>query len=93
MRPETAKSYAHRALPHLIRRAQQHVTIYYSDLSTKIGLNKRGLNLGDMLNFIRDEVCVPRRLPHLNVIVVRIETKRPPDEVIEESGSLANSAR
>ena len=85
MRPETARKYAYRALPYLVRQAKQLDRIFYGELGSRIGLPAR--NLGDMLDYVRDEVCVPRNLPHLNIIVVRDDrTKRPPDEAIEKSG-------
>jgi hypothetical protein len=84
MKAETARKYAYRALPYLVRQARRFDTIYYDQLGSKIGLNAQ--NLGDPLNYARDEVCTPRDLPHLNIIVVLTKTKRPPDEVIEESG-------
>ena len=85
MGPEKAREYAHEALPHLVQRAQQRLPIYYGELGPKIGLIAQGL--GDPLDYVRDEVCVPRGLPHLNIIVVRDnKAKMPPNEVIEKSG-------
>jgi hypothetical protein len=85
MKAETAEKYAYRALPYLVRQAKRSDTIYYGRLGSKIGLNAQGL--GDPLNYVRDEVCMPRGLPRLNIIVVRNDRKkRPPDEAIEESG-------
>jgi hypothetical protein len=85
MRPETARKYAYRSLPHLVQRAHQGRTIYYSELGEKIGLNAQGL--GDLLDYVRDEICVPQGLPHLSILVVRKnEAEMPPDEVIEKSG-------
>ncbi len=84
MGPEKAREYAHEALPHLVQRAQQRLPIYYGQLGPRIGLNPQGL--GDPLDYVRDEVCVPRGLPHLSIIVVLKKTKMPPKEVIEKSG-------
>ena len=85
MRPETAMKYAYRALPYLVGQAEQPDTIYYGQLGSRIGLNAQGL--GDTLDYVRDEVCVPRGLPHLSIIVVRDnKAKMPPNEVIEKSG-------
>ena len=87
MKRETAKEYAYIALPYLVQRANQGRPIYYGELGDKIGLNAQGL--GDTLDHIRDQVCEPRGLPHLNIIVIRNDsTQRPPDEVIEKSGRL-----
>jgi hypothetical protein len=85
MKAETARKYACWALPHLVRQAKRSDTIYYGQLGPKIGLNAQGL--GDPLNYVRDEMCTPRGLPHLNIIVVRDDsTQRPPDGAIEKSG-------
>lgn len=87
MKPETARKYAYRALPHLVRQANLPDTIYFGQLAPKIGLNPQGL--GDTLDYIRDEVCKPQDLPHLNIIVVRDDAaEMPPDEVIVRSGML-----
>jgi hypothetical protein len=85
MGPEKAREYAHEALPHLVQRAQQRLTIYYGQLGPRIGLNPQGL--GDPLDYVRDEVCVPRGLPHLNIIVVlKSKEEMPPNDVIAKSG-------
>ena len=85
MRPETARKYAYRALPHLVGCAHEHQITYYGQVGSEIGLNSQGLS--PVLDYIRDDVCKPRGLPHLSIIVVRNDkTLMPPNGVIEASG-------
>lgn len=64
------------ALPVLVRCAEERRTITYTELGQRIGgVAPRPLSWP--LEYIRDHVCRPRKLPPINVLVVKIATKMP----------------
>jgi len=65
------------ALPHLVHHSEMRKTITYGELAGKIGCHPRVLRL--VLEYIRDELCLPRSLPLLTAIVVRKSTGLPGD--------------
>lgn len=62
-------------LPHLIRAAREGQIITYGDLGRCIGSHHRPLRYA--LGFIRDQLCIPKGLPMLNVLVVNKDTELP----------------
>lgn len=59
MKPETARKYACRALPHLVRQTKrpQPDTIYYGQLGPKIGLNAQGSATPSALRDTRKKIA------------------------------------
>lgn len=77
MSTQKAKEEGLKALPYLIRAAQQRKVLTYKEISSLIGVHFRAAR--HFLGFIRDEICLPRGLPLLNVIVVNTDSKIPGD--------------
>jgi hypothetical protein len=57
------------ALPILVHRARQRRTITYGELASAINWHHRPLRYA--LEYIRDDICRPRGLPLITVLVVR----------------------
>lgn len=68
---------ASRALPYLVECAKAHRTVTYGELADKVGVHVRAVR--HFLYYIRDEICIPRRLPLLTAIVVHKGDEQPGD--------------
>jgi putative restriction endonuclease len=77
-----ARDNAHRALPHLVYCAHLKETITYGEIGRKIGIHHRPVRF--LLGYIRDEICLQRDLPLLNVIVVKQNTGLPGESFLPE---------
>jgi len=71
-----------KALPYLVYNAQLRQTISYKELANHIGKHHRVIP--HVLGYIRDEICIARRLPLLNAIVVNKQTKLPGESFLPE---------
>jgi len=80
-----ARDNAYRALPHLVYYAHLQETVTYGELGRRIGIHHRPVRL--LLGYIRDEICIRRGLPLLNVIVVNKHTKLPGESFLREGTS------
>lgn len=69
-------------LPHLIYVAQQRQTMTYKEVADKIGKHHRPTRL--WLAYLRDEICIPKRLPLLTAIVVNQDSGLPGDSFLPE---------
>ena len=77
-----ARDNAYRALPHLVYYAHLQETITYGELGRRIGIHHRPVRF--LLGYIRDEICIRRELPLLNVIVVNKYTELPGESFLRE---------
>lgn len=77
MTTEKTIKYSMCALPLLINYAQRRRILTYGKLGDQIGCHHR--YTAHILGYIRDEVCIPRKFPYLNAIVVRKDTLLPGD--------------
>lgn len=66
--------------------AQDMRTITYGEIAEEVGIAPTGI--GFQLGYIRDELCIPRGLPWLNVIGVKKANRRPGDAFLPEGVSL-----
>ena len=73
---------ARAALPHLIYVAQCNSTITYKELASRIGLHHRAIP--HALGYIRDVICIPRKLPLINVLVVNGKSRLPGESFLPE---------
>jgi len=80
-----ARDNAYRALPHLVYYAHLEETITYGELGKRIGIHHRPVRF--LLGYIRDEICLKRDLPLLNVIVVKQDTGLPGVSFLPEDTS------
>lgn len=80
-----ARDNAYRALPHLVYYAHLQETITYGELGRRIGIHHRPVRF--LLGYIRDEICIRRELPLLNVIVVNKYTELPGESFLREGTS------
>ncbi len=80
-----AHDNAYRALPHLVYYAHLEETITYGELGRRIGIHHRPVRF--LLGYIRDEICLKRDLPLLNVIVVKQDTGLPGESFLPEGTS------
>ncbi len=78
-----AQEMAYRILPHLVATARQRKTTSYGELAGKAGL-KHWRPLSFALAFVRDNLCTPKKLPMLNVLVVNKKTGRPGEGFLPE---------
>ncbi len=76
----TVKELALTALPHLVDFAQKRQTVTYSELCALIHSGHGPMNRA--LNYIRDDLCEPNKLPIISVIVVSKGSKLPGDEYL-----------
>jgi hypothetical protein len=91
MTTEYTRDNARRLLPHLVRYAKRRQTVTYGRLATDIGRHHRAVP--HALGYIRDEICLPRRLPAINAIVVKAQSGLPGESVFAEGASdLSSSA-
>jgi hypothetical protein len=49
-------------------------------------------SIGGALGFIRDHICLPKKLPLINVLVVRAKDRLPGDEVFYKKQALETSS-
>lgn len=70
---EKTLSGAKDALPHLVYYAQIRETLTYKKLGNLIGRYPRALS--HILGYIRDKICIPKGLPLISAIVVRVAGK------------------
>ena len=70
MATEWIKETAAQVLPHLVQCARLGETIVYGQLAKKRPGMRHHRPLPNVLCYIRDEICIPRGLPRLSVIVV-----------------------
>lgn len=77
MTTELMKDYGDRLLPYLIQAAQRRETPTYGELAEKIEIHHRTMNR--VLEYIRDDICMPRGLPMLTAIVINQGTGLPGD--------------
>ncbi len=82
---EQARGRARLALPILVRQAESNEPITYGDLALEMGVHHRAIR--HVLGYVRDEVCEPRGLPLLNVLVVNRETGVPGESFLPEGAS------
>lgn len=75
MATKLIRDLAYSALPHLVECARLKTTITYGELGVRIGRHHRVVP--HVLGCLRDEVCTPRHLPLINVIVVNKHTRLP----------------
>lgn len=73
------------ALPILVRQAEMAEPITYGQVARELGVHHRAIR--HVLGCIRDEVCAPRGLPLLNVLVVNADTGVPGDSFLPEGQS------
>ena len=57
-----------KALPIIVNLAQKRDLMTYGDISKKARVHHRVIP--HALGYIRDEICIPRKLPLLNVLIV-----------------------
>ena len=61
--------------------------IAYGDLARRVGAAGAGpLSMSEPLNYIRDNVCIPRELPWLWMLAVNNSTKLPGDGAMRGTG-------
>lgn len=89
------------ALRHLIRRLTdpeiESKTITYGELSDLINEELENgrtsaRSIGGALGCIRDHICLPKKLPLINVLVVRAKDRLPGDEVFYKKQALETSS-
>jgi len=80
-----ARDNAYRALPHLVCCTHLRETVTYGELGRRIGIHHRPVQF--LLGYIRDEICLKRDLPLLNVIVVNKYTGLPGKSFLPEGTS------
>lgn len=78
--PEDTFEKANLAIPYLVYHAQKKGTITYNELGKKIGHHHR--NLGYILRYIRDDICIKKGHPMITVIVVQVDTGLPGDDFL-----------
>lgn len=78
------------ALPYLVYYAQVKKTLTYKELGEKINYYYRAVP--HVLRYIRDEICIKRELPMINVIVVNGKTQKPGENFLPE-GTLHLSSK
>lgn len=83
MATEWIKETAAQVLPHLVQCARLGETIEYGQLAKKAGM-RHHRPLPNVLCYIRDEICIPRGLPRLSVIVVNKELRLPGENYLED---------
>jgi hypothetical protein len=76
MTSDRIKLLAYKALPYLVRSAQQRKTLYYGELGDYLKVNPHTV-LPHVLGFIRDDICDPNHLPRINAIVISKSTDLP----------------
>ncbi|MGB8227429.1 MAG: hypothetical protein WCE45_11290, partial [Sedimentisphaerales bacterium] len=72
---EKTRERALEALPYLVHYAQLRKTVTYKEISGKIGVHHRPSRC--FLEYIRDQICIPKKLPLINAIVVNGTTRLP----------------
>jgi hypothetical protein len=65
-----------KALPIIVDLAQKREVMTYGELGKKLGVHHRTV-IPHVLGYIRDEICSPRKLPLLNVLIVRQDDRLP----------------
>jgi hypothetical protein len=85
MTTELSRENGNRLLPFLVQAARTRNMLTYGELSKKAGVPLRPIN--NALGYIRDEVCIPRNLPLITAIVIKIDTKMPGDSWLPEGTS------
>jgi hypothetical protein len=88
--PRTIEN-ARRSLPHLVDCAKRGRTLTYGELGRRINKHHRPLPLA--LGYIRDEICRPRGLPLLNVIVVNQDSDVPGESFLPHGGTMSLTER
>jgi len=83
MPDETVKQNAMKVLPLLVYQAQKGDLLTYGDVYRETGVFYRN-PLSNALGYIRDKLCAPRKLPLLNVLVVRADTMLPGRDFLAE---------
>lgn len=76
------------ALPHLVKAAQEHRLLTYKEIAGLIGRHHRAAAY--FLGFIRDEICTPRNIPLINVIVVNGQSRLPGADFLAEGTRKLN---
>ena len=69
-------------LPYLVDCAQKRETIKYGELAVIVGKHVR--RMPNALGVIRDEICIPKKLPFINAIVINQDTKQPGHSFLPE---------
>ena len=64
-------------------------TVEYAEIARETGLATLGI--GRPLGYIRDEICIPRGLPWLNMIAVNKASGRPGDSFLPDEIDLGAS--
>ncbi len=85
MTTELIKEYGYRLLPFLVEAARTRKIHTYGEMAAKIDVHHRVLN--NVLGFIRDEICIPNKLPFINAIVINADTRLPGDSWLPEGTS------
>lgn len=75
-------------LPYLVDYAQKRETITYGGLAAKAGKHHR--RMPNALGVIRDEICIPRKLPLINAIVIKQDTGQPGHSFLPEGTGHLN---
>jgi hypothetical protein len=73
-------------LPHLVKYAMDCELVTYEDLMAKIDMY--AINASIILEYIRDEICIPNELPLLTAIVINKTTGLPGDNWLPEGTTL-----
>ncbi|MEA3311252.1 MAG: hypothetical protein U9Q76_03420, partial [candidate division WOR-3 bacterium] len=76
---------------------EQQEPITYEELSGLINAelengSTSARSIGGALGFIRDHICLPKKLPLINVLVVRAKDRLPGDEVFYKKQALETSS-
>lgn len=71
---------ANRALPYLVNYAQTGNKVTYKGIADKIGYHHRPMRY--VLGYIRDNICVEKGYPMINLIVVNGKTGSPGDSCL-----------
>ena len=72
-----------KALPIIVDLAQKRELMTYGELGKKLGVHHRTV-IPHVLGYIRDEICSPRKLPLLNVLIVRQDDRLPGENFLPE---------
>ena len=67
---------AYRAMRYLVYAAQHQQLVTYAEFCKRVGVSSR--EIGPVASYIRDEFCLPRNLPLLNLLIVKTQDEPPP---------------
>lgn len=72
-----------KALPYIVDLAQKRELMTYGELGKKLRVHPRTV-IPHVLGYIRDEICAPRKLPLINVLIVRQDDRLPGESFLPE---------